>query len=123
MHYRDHSPSMSLAAFLGLCALFIVPVCYVKCSAATGGNVRSAESELKQWAAKLDIEIDGAHMSCNSDDSDGDGYVSCSYKDKAGEVHQVECAGAFNLQHGCRVPKPNLNVTNISTESTSSRRR
>jgi hypothetical protein len=117
MHYRGRSPSMSMGAFVGLCALIIIPFCYVKFSAVTGSNVRSAESELKIWAGKLDIEIDGSHISCNSDDSDGDGYVSCSYKDKAGQVHQVECAGAFNFQHGCRVPKPNLKVTQINTDS------
>jgi hypothetical protein len=117
MPFGDHSPEISIGAVLCIVAIVFAPIAYFRCSAATGANVRSAESELKAWAGKLDIKIDGSHISCNSDDSDNDGYVSCSYKDKAGEIHQVECAAAFNLQHGCRVPKPNLKVTTINTES------
>ncbi len=52
-------------------------------------------------------------------DSDGDGYVSCTYMFN-GEPHTVECAGAFNMQHGCRTPKPMLRST-VNVHSSSRR--
>lgn len=76
MPFGDHSPEISIGAVLCIVAIVFAPIAYFRCSAATGANVRSAESELKAWAGKLDIKIDGSHISCNSDDSDNDGWSS-----------------------------------------------
>ncbi len=83
----------------------------------------SAEKEFKSWAKSLGLEYKGEV--CNNHDSDGDGYVSCNYTMPDGSVHTVECAGSFNMQHGCRAPKPVLRseTTVINSSSSSSRRR
>lgn len=78
---------------------------FSKCN---GGDHKSAEHEFRKWAKDLRMDYDG--MSCNGHDSDGDGYVSCTYMVN-GEPHTVECAGAFNMQHGCRTPKPVLRAS------------
>lgn len=91
-----------------------------KCS---GADHHSAEKEFKSWAKSLGLEYKGEV--CNNHDSDGDGYVSCNYTMPDGSVHTVECAGSFNMQHGCRAPKPVLRseTTVINSSSSSSRRR
>lgn len=83
---------------------------FITCSKMTGADHRSAESEFRAWAKKLNLEYQGE--SCNNHDSDNDGYVTCSYTDKNGEMHSVECAGSWSFQSGCRMPKPTLRVTN-----------
>ena len=87
---------------------------FSKCN---GGDHKSAEREFKAWAKDLHMGYDG--MTCNGHDSDGDGYVSCTYM-VDGEPHTVECAGAFNMQHGCRTPKPMLRST-VNVHSSSRR--
>ena len=69
---------------------------FSKCN---GGDHKSAEREFRQWAKELHMDYDG--MSCNGHDSDGDGYVSCTYM-LDGVPHTVECAGA---------PKPVLRAS------------
>ena len=66
-----------------------------------GADHRAAEKEFKDWARKLDLKVDAV---CNNHDGDGDGYVSCTYRDSEG-VHTVECAAAYNWQTGCREQK------------------
>lgn len=74
-------------------------------------NPTTAEKEFIIWSKEFGLHI--KHVNCNSIDSDGDGYVSCSYSLKdSEEIHQVECAGAWNFQHGCRLPKVKVNVNN-----------
>lgn len=88
-----------------------------------GADHHSAEKEFKVWAKGLGLDYKGEV--CNNHDSDGDGYVSCTYSLPDGSVHTVECAGSFNMQHGCRAPKPVLRseTTVINSSSSSSRRR
>jgi hypothetical protein len=73
-----------------------------------GADHKSANEEFKNWAKELKLAYDG--VSCNGHDSDGDGYVSCTYM-VDGEAHTVECAGSWNMQHGCRAPKTVLRTS------------
>lgn len=99
-------------------------VCGLKQTAQLGQNRNVAETELRRWAASLDIPIHAGV--CNDADSDGDGYVSCTYKiegEPVGTTHQVECAAAWNFQHGCREPKIHVPATSTSVQvETRSRR-
>lgn len=84
-------------------------VCYFAKS--TGGDHHSAEKEFVKWSKEMKLETTG--HSCDNHDSDGDGYVSCSYM-LNGEPHTIECAASFNMQSGCRYPKPVLKNTNVN---------
>ncbi len=61
-----------------------------------------AEKQARRWAKDMGISV--KKISCNGSDSDGDGYVSCSFN-ADGKITTYECAGAYNLNQGCRVPK------------------
>ena len=70
---------------------------------------RASEKEARTWAHDLGLNVE--RVVCNDNDSDGDGYVSCTLATKDGATQQVECRGAWSWGHGCRVPKPNLQIT------------
>lgn len=46
-------------------------------------------------------------VSCVSMDTDGDGYVSCTIKEKGEAPYNVECSIGL-INQGCRAPKANL---------------
>ncbi len=80
----------------------------------TGAHKAEAEKQAEIYAKELGIEI--VAVSCVKQDTDGDGYVSCTLKlDEAGTTKQVECAGAWNLNEGCRDPKIKI-PTSIRTD-------
>lgn len=81
-------------------ALFMTPGCHL--AGNTGPSKAEAEKQAKRWAKEMGINV--KKISCNGSDSDGDGYVSCSFN-VDGVVATYECAGAYNLNNGCRVPK------------------
>lgn len=116
MHDNDGLPVWIIIIIFAICGL----VGWAKCG---GADHHSAEKEFKVWAKGLGLDYKGEV--CNNHDSDGDGYVSCTYSLPDGSVHTVECAGSFNMQHGCRAPKPVLRseTTVINSSSSSSRRR
>ncbi len=77
----------------------------------------SSVDSFVKFAKQMNINYET--YQCNDWDSDGDGYVSCSYKDAdTKQIMQLECAGAmiFKINDGCRVPKMNVRVTNHVTE-------
>jgi len=73
------------------------------CPNLTGAHKDVAQEQAHKYAQEMGIDL--AHVSCVRQDTDGDGYVSCSLKDAAGETMSLECAGAWNLNAGCRAPK------------------
>ena len=72
----------------------------------TGMHKLSATSEAKAFAQELDLDIE--KVTCVKQDTDGDGYVSCMFKFTDGSLVPYECAGAMNLNSGCREPKINV---------------
>lgn len=70
-------------------------------------NKGTATEAAKAWAAEMQIK--DAIVSCTSQDSDGDGYVSCTVGQtlKTGELKAtpLECEAAWTLNEGCRIPK------------------
>jgi hypothetical protein len=77
------------------CLLFAVVV--------TGCDYKEdAEQSAKEFAEELGLEID--RISCADQDSDNDGYVSCTFKLRSGEIKQFECAHRM-FESGCREPK------------------
>lgn len=46
---------------------------------------------------------EGARVTCQDYDSDGDGYVSCTAVSKVGEREALECTGAWSWNDGCRL--------------------
>lgn len=65
-------------------------------------NKHEAEKQFAIYANSLGIEYD--HVICNTFDSDRDGYIPCTYSVN-NDLHQIECAGVYNFQQGCRLPK------------------
>jgi len=79
------------------------------CFNLTGANKDAAEANARTFAKDLGMDLKG--VTCNKHDTDGDGYVSCtfSFKDSA-TVRTFECAGKNIIQDnsGCREPKLKL---------------
>ena len=69
----------------------------------TAGN---AQQEADQWAQQMGIQ---GPVVCAKQDSDGNGYVSCTYKDGSA-VSAIECSTGYGPCNagGCRIPPPNL---------------
>lgn len=69
-----------------------------------GWNKTAAEENGRAWA--VDVGLDAQAVVCNGQDSDGDGYVSCTFH-VADSVQMYECAGwTLVMPHsGCREPK------------------
>ncbi len=71
----------------------------------SGSNKEKAETEAKAFAKALGMDLKG--VQCNKHDTDGDGYVSCTFNLGKGNVQTFECAGKDVIQDntGCREPK------------------
>ena len=72
-----------------------------------------AEVAAKAYAQKLGLEVAG--VSCTDQDSDGDGYVSCSISHKENgklSVQPVECAAKWSMNSGCKAPKMVMPISN-----------
>lgn len=69
-----------------------------------GWHGDAARAHAEEWAQANGLE-DGTIV-CNSRDTDGDGYVSCSFK-VGTDLRTYECAGwTLIVSHdGCREPK------------------
>jgi hypothetical protein len=78
------------------------------CYNLTGANREAAKANAAEFAAELGLELKG--VSCVEHDTDGDGYVSCTFSLTSGDVQTFECAGRNIIQdnHGCRAPKLKL---------------
>ena len=69
-------------------------------------NADTAEVEAQAYAKKLGLEVVG--VSCTDQDSDNDGYVSCSVSHRENgklTIQPVECAKKWSTNSGCKAPK------------------
>jgi prepilin-type N-terminal cleavage/methylation domain-containing protein len=69
-------------------------------------NTDTAEAEAMTYSKKLGLEVVG--VSCTDQDSDNDGYVSCSVSHRENgklTIQPVECAKKWSTNSGCRAPK------------------
>lgn len=85
--------------------ILLIPL--VGCINMLGLNKDAAEKNAKKWAS--DVGLDVSKIVCGSSDTDGDGYVSCTFH--VGEdIRTFECAGwKLLIPHdGCREPKINV---------------
>lgn len=69
----------------------------------TGAHKDEAQAQAQVYAKEMGYDV--TNTSCVRQDTDNDGYVSCTLKLSSGDVLNVECAGAWNLNSGCREPK------------------
>ncbi len=72
----------------------------------SGASKAEAQKQAKAWAAEMQLEPKA--IVCAGTDSDNDGYVSCTFNMPDGKILSFECAGAMNMNEGCRKPKMNL---------------
>lgn len=93
--------------FIGVFGLVLVGSGCSTCASISGSHQREAESQARAWTEEIGMKVKA--ITCAGTDSDGDGYVSCTIVedlgDKGTKMHSMECAGAYNLNQGCRVPK------------------
>lgn len=61
-----------------------------------------ATSNANRFIQEMGMEVE--RVSCVGVDSDGDGYVSCTFKMKDGTMQPYECAGWSWSGEGCKVP-------------------
>src|SRR5688572_29258786 len=78
------------------------------CSNTSGRNKKAAEEYAMEFAKKMGEVITA--VTCVNSDTDGDGYVSCTIFRKERDPFGVECAGAWTLNEGCKIPKIRANV-------------
>lgn len=73
----------------------------------TGMNHKKAEKAAATWATQMGLKVKG--VSCTDNDSDDDGYVSCTVSaerpDGSIELVPIECAAALTLNDGCKSAK------------------
>lgn len=79
----------------------------VSCGGAMGWNKEDAEKNAQAFVRELDLDVE--RYMCNGNDTDNDGYVSCTFKMKDGSTRQYECAGWSWFNDGCREPKLTIN--------------
>lgn len=86
-----------LAVFLGLAV--------AACRGVTSGKETkdAATRDAQKFVQELGWKVAG--ISCADIDSDRDGYVSCTIALTDGTNQFVECRGAYDWGHGCRIPK------------------
>jgi len=89
--------------------LTLLPLVFLltACPNWTGAHKGEAESQAATYAKEMDYDVKAT--SCVRQDTDGDGYVSCTIRLADDTTLNVECAGAYNLNSGCREPKINMN--------------
>lgn len=83
----------------------------------TGQNKEKAESEARDFAKSLGMDLKG--VQCNKHDTDGDGYVSCTFNLGNGNVQTFECAGKNVIQDnsGCREPKLKIPAGRVAADN------
>ncbi len=72
----------------------------------TGADGREATSQVPAFAKKMGIAV--SDVECMAQDSDTDGYVSCTVfgtQDGKRVTQSVECTGSWTFNEGCRIPK------------------
>lgn len=101
-------------------SLFLISTILIAACNLTGANHRAAEQNGKAWAEHASTAIETKFISCNGIDSDGDGYLSCTFAVN-GAIQTFECAGyaAVGPHDGCRTPKVHIPtpVTNVSVST------
>lgn len=91
-------------AIAGILLIFVLVVASIGLggmAAASGRNRREATLEAKTWLQEMSYK--DAVVSCVNEDSDQDGYVSCTIKPLTGSPFSIECARAYSLNDGCRM--------------------
>lgn len=96
---------VSLAIIIGVFGLIIFSISCTACRNISGSSQRSAQENAESWAK--DLELDVEHVKCNGIDSDGDGYVSCTFKLKDGRIENYECSSSY-LYDGCKAIIPKI---------------
>lgn len=66
-------------------------------------NKPSADYYAMEFAKKMGGEVTG--VVCVAQDTDGDGYVSCTVFRKDRDPFAIECASQFTYNQGCKMPK------------------
>lgn len=95
-----------VVGMLMIFGLFGVAMCGTTVNNVTGRSHDLAQSAAGKYLRETGIK---GKASCVNTDSDGDGYLSCSYVTEDGNIHPLECAGAMTLNEGCRPPKAIIN--------------
>lgn len=86
--------------------LLLIPL--TGCPNVTGAHKTVAEGEAKAFANELGLPM--KTVTCRTKDTDGDGYVSCTFMLEDGSTDDYECAGARSTGNlirnsGCRKAK------------------
>lgn len=93
-----------VVSIMGVLAVFV----FAAALKMTGCNGNGAPEEARKWAEKMSLHPEG--VECARQDTDGDGYVSCTISSKKSdgtmELTAVECASDWTMNSGCRLQMP-----------------
>lgn len=83
--------------------LFVVIPVVLMVSSVSGADAEAARKAAETYMSDLGLT---GRVVCQSVDTDGDGYISCTAREDNGEMIPIECSGAISLNSGCRAQKP-----------------
>lgn len=88
---------------MGLFLLLFFGSCSVSLFDSYSGR---AHQRVQVRAEKFLNELNISHeaISCNSLDTDGNGYITCSYKSND-KIETIECSDSIYIESGCRTLK------------------
>jgi len=104
---------MVVVAILGILAL--IALGGVARFTSVDSNIQSATRNARNWARDMGMDRDAIRVTCSGRDSDGDGYVSCSYLDSNNVTRPIECGYDLNWapmgqNTNCKVVVPDYNM-------------
>lgn len=99
--FEKFVPTFFIISFISMVIFVVGGICFNIYS-----SVKGFKSEAEQTAKSYlnEMQVEYGHVSCVRNDTDGDGYISCTYKDKKRDkIISIECA--YLVNEGCRLPK------------------
>lgn len=86
-----------------------------QCATCTGRHKSVAEKQAWQFAKETGLESQLSGISCAGQDSDGNGYVTCTFvlNDKKKTQRKYECAAALTMNTGCKIPSVLVSTDHI----------
>lgn len=101
---------MIVVAIIGIVLVLVGWFAFRGCTS----NEGTADEEARKYATQLGLEVKG--VSCTNQDTDHDGYVSCSISHIENgklSIMPVECATKFSMNNGCKAQKIGVGRGNL----------
>lgn len=98
---NDFPPALkAFFYFIGLCFILITGLVIVSINDSYSGKAHvRVQARAERFLDELKITHEA--ISCNSLDTDGNGYITCSYKSN-NKIETIECSNSMWIDSSCR---------------------